>query len=402
MSLELNIEELKKELEKKPWLIEDLKKGPWPGFITEYETMAAKKEITKRMMCQLELSYRKRTTLWKHGGAVTVKGYGGGVIGRYSMIPEIGPPAGSHTFRVNQPAGWFYKTDKLRAICDVWEKYGSGLMNLHGSTGDIILLGVDSPQVQECFEKLLDVGYDLGGSGSVLRSLSCCKGPALCEWAMIDTLDIYHDLTMTYQDYLHRPHWPYKFKIKISGCPNDCVAAKGRADLAIIGTWRDEIQIDQEEVRNYVKNGLDIEHIVKNCPTKAMSWDGNELKIDNKECVRCMYCINRMPKALRPGKDRGATLLLGGKATILHTAFIGWVIVPFMKLEKPYKELKELLQKMWDWWDEHGRYRERIGELVYRLGMNEFLRAVGLPAVPQMVWHPRNNPYIFWRPEELE
>ena len=69
----------------------------------------------------------------------------------------------------------------------------------------------------------------------------------------INTLDMVHNLTMEFQDEMHRPRWPYKFKIKISGCPNDCVAAIARADLTIIGTWRDSLKIDQKAVREYVK-----------------------------------------------------------------------------------------------------------------------------------------------------
>ena len=34
-----------------------------------------------------------------------------------------------------------------------------------------------------------------------------------------------------------------------------------------------------------------------------MAWDGRKLNIENHECVRCMHCINLMPKALRPGKE---------------------------------------------------------------------------------------------------
>jgi sulfite reductase alpha subunit len=133
-----------------------------------------------------------------------------------------------------------------------------------------------------------------------------------------------------------------------------------------------------------------------------MSWDGKELKINNEDCTRCMYCINKMPKALRPGKERGATILLGGKATILQSAMLGWVIVPFMKIEKPYTELIDLIKRIVTWWDENARTRERIAELIYRVGMRVFLKAVGLPPVPQMVFRPRNNPYYFWSPEELE
>jgi len=61
-----------------------------------------------------------------------------------------------------------------------------------------------------------------------------------------------------------------------------------------------------------------------------------------------------------------------------------------------------LIARIQDWWDENGRSRERLGELINRLGMRNFLKSVGLPALPQMVKHPRTNPYVFFRPEEIE
>lgn len=89
-----------------------------------------------------------------------------------------------------------------------------------------------------------------GGSGSDLRTPSCCVGQARCEWACYDTMKLCYDLTMNYQDELHRPAFAYKFKIKCAGCPNDCVASAARADLSIIGTWKDEIQINETELAN--------------------------------------------------------------------------------------------------------------------------------------------------------
>jgi sulfite reductase alpha subunit len=204
---------------------------------------------------------------------------------------------------------------------------------------------------------------------------------------------------MEFQDELHRPRWPYKFKIKASGCPNDCVAAIARADFTVIGTWRDSLRIDQDAVREYAEGGLDIEKLVVNkCPTNALEWDerARELKLKPADCVRCMHCINKMPKALRPGLDQGATILIGGKAPILKGANLSWVLIPFMKLEPPYTEIKDLLLKIWDWWDEHGRTRERVAELIQRLGLRTFLRAVGIKPVPQMVYQPRSNPYVFF------
>jgi len=378
-------------------LLDDLEKGPWPSFVTQIKEAAKKNPAAKDLLQQLELSYKDKVTHWKHGGIVGVRGYGGGVIGRYSDRPDLFPNAAAfHTFRVNQPSGFFYTTEALRRICDVWEKYGSGMTNFHGSTGDIILLGAPTENLQPCFDALSgEAGFDLGGSGSDLRTPSCCVGPARCEFACYDTMALCHDLTMTYQEELHRPFFPYKFKFKMAGCPNDCVASIARADLSVIGTWRDNIQIDQDAVREYAEAGLDITSEVCNrCPTLCMHFDGKKLAIDNKECNRCMHCINVMPKALRPGKDRGATILLGSKAPIVEGAMLSSVLIPFMKLTPPYQELKDLIEKIWDFWGEHGKIRERTGEFVQRVGLGNFLEEIGVEPSPYMISQPRDNPYI--------
>jgi sulfite reductase alpha subunit len=387
-------------------LLDQLEEGPWPSFVKEMKRAAEKKESAKDLLGQLERSYKDKIVHWKHGGIVGVKGYGGGVIGRYSDLPEEFPAVAEfHTFRVNQPAGWFYTADALRKLCDVWDKHGSGLTNLHGATGDIILLGAPTKDLQSCFDDLSEIGFDLGGSGSDMRTPSCCVGPARCEFSCIDTLDLLHSITLEFQDELHRPMFPYKSKIKISGCANDCVASVARSDISVIGTWRDTIRIDEAEVANYADDGIDIqEEVVSRCPTGGMHWDPQTRKmtINDAECNRCMHCINLMPKALRPGKEKGATILVGGKAPIVRGALLSWVIVPFMKMEPPYTEFKDLVRKIWEWWDENGKMRERLGELIHRLGMRAFLKAVDLPPVPQMIKAPRANPYYFWDPEEVK
>ena len=380
-------------------LLDELEKGPWPSFVKELKKAGEKKPAAMDLLRQLELSYAEKITHWKHGGVVSVKGYGGGVIGRYSDSPDKFPDvAAFHTFRVNQPSGWFYTTKALRQVCDIWEKYGSGVTNLHGSTGDIILLGAKTENLQPCFDELSgEAGFDLGGSGGDMRTPSCCVGPAICEYACYDTLALCHDLTMTYQDELHRPFFPYKFKIKMAGCPNDCIASIARADLSIIGTWKDNIRIDQDAVKGYIQEGLDVKKDVCDvCPTQCMFLNGEELKINSRECNRCMHCINVMPKALRAGKEQGATLLIGAKAPILQGAALSSVLVPFTKLSPPYKELKDLINNIWEFWGEHGGVRERVGELIQRVGLGNFLEEIGLEPSPQMIAHPRDNPYIFY------
>ncbi|MDQ1265871.1 MAG: dissimilatory sulfite reductase alpha subunit, partial [Bacteroidota bacterium] len=54
------------------------------------------------------------------------------------------------------------------------------------------------------------------------------------------------------------------------------------------------------------------------------------------------------------------------------------------------------IEAIWDLWSEEGKNRERVGEFIQRVGMGNFLDTIGLEALPEMVAHPRENPYIFY------
>jgi len=385
-------------------LLDELEKGPWPSFVTEFKKSRENNPMVEDLLGQLEHSYREKIGYWKHGGIVGVMGYGGGVIGRYSSLSDKFPNvAHFHTMRINQPAGWFYTSDVLRTLCDIWEKHGSGITNMHGSTGDIVFLGTVTDNLEPCFEDLTKAGFDLGGSGSCMRTPSACCGEARCEWACYDTMKTCYDITMNYQDELHRPAFPSKYKFKFAGCPNDCVASIARSDCSVIGTWRDSIQIDQAAVAQYAKDGLDIQNdVVGRCPTGCMKFDGGKLDIDDSNCVKCMHCINAMNLALSPGKDRGACVLLGSKAPIIGGALLSSMLVPFIPKDEVYDTLIELTDAIWDLWAENGKNRERVGEFIQRIGMGNFLEQIGLDPAPEMVISPRTNPYVFYELDEGE
>jgi len=413
-------------------MLDELEKGPWPSFVSDIkrealhrkklgqENLMTPEGMAEDLLGQVELSYVDMETHWKHGGIVGVLGYGGGVIGRYSDQQEKFPAvAHFHTIRINQTGGKFYTTDFIRGLCDICEYRGSGITNLHGSTGDLVFLGSITDQLEPIFFDLThDMGVDLGGSGGNLRTPSDCIGKARCEFACYDTLDMCYDFTMEFQDELHRPGFPYKFKCKYSGCPNDCVAAIARSDCATIGTWRDDIRLNQDAVKEYVagkiprdgggavggnwKDPFDIQkEVIDLCPTQCMNWDGKKLTINNAECNRCMHCIDTMPEALRVGKDQGVSLLFGAKAPILEGAQLALLTVPFMYAKKPYDNIKTVLRNAQDWWIEEGKNRERIGELIQRMGMKKFIEVLGIPAMPQMIKEPRANPYVFFKESEV-
>lgn len=413
-------------------LLDQLESGPWPSFVSDIKQEVDSRHTNEKgleyqipvdcpedLLGVLELSYKEKETHWKHGGIVGVFGYGGGVIGRYCDQPEMFPGvAHFHTVRVNQPSGKYYNTEFLRNLCDLWDLRGSGLTNMHGSTGDIVFLGTTTPQLEEIFFELTHkLDTDLGGSGSNLRTPAACLGTSRCEFSCYDTQEMCHQLTLEYQDELHRPAFPYKFKFKFDGCPNGCVAASARSDFAVVGTWKDDIKIDQEAVKAYVGgefapnagafSGRDwgkfdiVKEVVDRCPTQCMSYDGSKLSIDNSNCVRCMHCINTMPRALHIGDERGASILCGAKAPILDGSQLASLVIPFIPTEPPYDEIKEVIENIWDWWMEEGKNRERLGETMRRLGFQTLLDVIGVDAIPQHVSEPRSNPYIFFKEDEV-
>jgi len=156
-------------------LLDQLESGPWPSFVTGLKRLAKDNDMMVDLMGQLETSYKTRFGYWK-GGTVGVVGYGGGVIPRFTELkdanhqPLFPESAEFHTLRIQPPAGMHYTSDLLRQFCDAWlETGGSGLIALHGQSGDIMLQGIKTADVQRSFDKFNEMGFDLGGAGPALR-----------------------------------------------------------------------------------------------------------------------------------------------------------------------------------------------------------------------------------------
>jgi len=381
-------------------MLDQLESGPWPSFITGIKRLAKTNDMAVDLLGQLEHSYQTRKGYWK-GGTASVIGYGGGVIPRFSEVAEKFPESKEfHTIRIMPAPGMHYSSDILRKFCDIWEKHGSGLIALHGQTGDIMLQGCTTERIQPAFDEFNKLGFDMGGAGPSVRTGMSCVGHARCEHSCYDEGRAHRDVLNSFIDDIHRPALPYKFKFKFSGCANDCMNSVQRADMAVLGTWRDDIQVNQAEVKNFVKQkGREyvVDNVITRCPTKSLKLKADDtLEIDNRNCVKCMHCINVMTKALSPGKDRGVTILAGGKRTLKIGDLLGTMLVPFMKLEtdEDYAKLVQLSKTLMEFWAENGLEHERCGEMIERIGLNNLLEGLGMEVDPNMVNHPRTNPYI--------
>ena len=403
-------------------MLDQLESGPWPSFVTGLKRLAQDSDYMVDLVGQLETSYRTKKGYWK-GGTVGVFGYGGGVIPRFTELkdanekPVFPDAAEFHTLRVQPPPGMHYTSDVLRKMCDIWEEHGSGLIAFHGQSGDIMFQGAKSDKVQDAFDAINELGFDLGGAGPAVRTSMSCVGAARCEQSCYDEAKAHRTVINTFVDDIHRPALPYKFKFKFSGCPNDCMNSIQRADMAVIGTWRDNIRTDQALARKWFdKHGMNelVNDVVSRCPTKAIMLkeikdvrhgpkiscvsvsDTHALEIDNGDCVRCMHCINVMTGALAHGTDTGATILIGGKRTLKIGDLMGTVVVPFMplKTEEDFQALVDLGQRVIDFFAENALEHERTGEMIERIGLVNFLEGIGVDVDPHMVAAPRTNPYV--------
>jgi sulfite reductase alpha subunit len=157
-----------------------------------------------------------------------------------------------------------------------------------------------------------------------------------------------------------------------------------------------------------------VNDVISKCPTKAITLvetgkfkasatvtaanlgDGNTMCIDNKNCVRCMHCLNVIPGGLLPGNDKGVSILVGGKGVLKIGATMGTVVIPFMKLEsdEDFEKLNELARNILDFFAENALEHERTGEMIERIGLTNFLEGLDIPVDPNMIKEPRSNPYF--------
>jgi len=409
--------------------LDELENGPWPSFVTGLKRLAqdnheGAKQV-RDVLATLETSYVTKKGYWK-GGTVGVLGYGGGIIPRFNELKDENGDykfknAGEfHTLRIQPPAGMHYTSQLLRDLSDMFvDNGGSGLIAFHGQSGDIMMQGADEKGVQKIFNALNDYGFDLGGAGPAVRTGMSCVGAARCEMSNANEQGILRTLVNAFLDDMHRPALPYKFKFKVSGCANDCMNSIERSDMSTIGTWRDDIKINHAAWNRMVADkGEDYvnANIISRCPTQCMTLTRNYmndkpigLMIDNKNCVKCMHCINvtsplshkyvdegDFSGILSPGDDKGVTISVGGKRTLKIGDLFGTVVIPFLKVEteEDYEYLEELAGEMIDFFAENALEHERTGEMIERIGIVNFLEGIGLEVDPNMIESPRYMSYV--------
>jgi sulfite reductase alpha subunit len=139
-------------------LLDQLESGPWPSFVSDLKQEAARR-AKNRTMLNSRFPRTSSRTFWAYWSSPTNTAGPTGNTAASSAFSDTAAVlsvatatsrkfpgvAHFHTMRVNQPGGKFYTTEFLKNLCDLWEFRGSGITNMHGSTGDIIFLGTTTP-----------------------------------------------------------------------------------------------------------------------------------------------------------------------------------------------------------------------------------------------------------------
>lgn len=240
------------------------------------------------------------------------------------------------------------KSGQLRKVADVALRYGGGEVHLSTRQG-IEIHNVRYEDLQRAESELASEGIQMGACGPRIRIIVACPGSATCRWGLVDTKEIARDLDGLY----FRRETPHKFKMSVTGCPNNCAKATEN-DVGVMGgvlpAWQGE---------SCTHCGL----CLHSCPTNAIVREGDGYGLKRDACILCGACIALCPTSSRSEAKRGYTLFAGGsmgKKPRLGTRV--------RDLIGSKGELYAMIERAVRYYRGHGKPRERFGQMMDRIG----------------------------------
>jgi dissimilatory sulfite reductase (desulfoviridin) alpha/beta subunit len=246
------------------------------------------------------------------------------------------------------------KTEQLKRIAEVADKYADGEVHLSVRQG-VEIHNIKQNDLGKAREELEKVGVRMGACGPRIRVIVACPGSATCRWGIVETKELARELDAKY----FRKDMPHKFKISVTGCPNNCAKATEN-DIGIMGgilpKW------EKEEC-------IYCDLCVNVCPTKAIYKEGEEYKLDRKKCILCSICTTVCPTNSWVPAKKGFTVFIGGtmgKKPRLGTRLIDLV--------EDKKVLMRLIERTVRYYQENGRKKERFGHSIDRIGEKKVIK----------------------------
>ena len=189
--------------------------------------------------------------------------------------------------------------EKLRAIADAAEKYGSGYVHIT-SRQQIEVPFVNLEDVEAARSELEEKGISGGSAGKRVRAVVACQGDRVCRNGLIDC----EKLSRMIDEKYFGEAVPKKLKIAVTGCPSACVRPQEN-DFGVMGTVKPEI---------LKENCVGCKRCEKACKVGAIKVIEDKACIDIEKCILCGACIAACRKDALRAEKTGCTVFVGGKA----------------------------------------------------------------------------------------
>ena len=128
------------------------------------------------------------------------------------------------------------EADKMIKICEIAKKYGSGVV-MPTVRFSMEVPGIKYEDIEALMKECEENGIIYGGTGAKVRPVVPCKGSD-CKWGLVDTQKLGMDI---HNAFFAAPA-PHKFKISVTGCPNNCVKTQFN-DIGFMGAPNGMIKI---------------------------------------------------------------------------------------------------------------------------------------------------------------
>ncbi|MGF7429219.1 4Fe-4S binding protein [Thermoanaerobacterium thermosaccharolyticum] len=246
-------------------------------------------------------------------------------------------------------------SEQMRKVSELAEKYGRGYVTF------TVRLGIEIPWVhysklQEVKEEVERIGLAMAGCGPRVRPIVACKG-TVCPYGLIDTQGLAKKLD---DEFFPTPGFPHKFKMGISGCPNNCTKPQFN-DIGFQGQVEPELNED-------LCTGCGLCADV--CDVKAITIKDNLARRDDDKCIYCGSCIRVCPMDAWKRKRSGVAVFVGGKFGKKYN--FGYHIADLVDVEK----IPNIIEKTMNFYKSNGISKERLYDTINRIGLENFKKEI--------------------------
>jgi len=238
-------------------------------------------------------------------------------------------------------------SEQMLVLSDITNKYARGYMGLTARLG-IEIPWVNMKDLGKVNDELEKIDLKPGGTGPTVRAIVACKG-TICTHGLIDTQRL---CSMLDAEHFGKK-LPSKFKMGISGCPNNCAKAQLN-DLGFMGQCIPQLE---ESLCEECLACINI------CPSGAIEKVDGNVRIDDTRCIKCGKCINKCPEKAISVKKQGVIMFIGGKFGKNHR--IGERVGEVVSIE----EVIVFTRKIFKYYEDNANPGERFGDTINRIGL---------------------------------